>query len=370
MRCHDRACAYAHAPQRCSALLLTAILAFYSAAIQAKVRTLSAAMRQIAFNVRRLYMSLNFATKKQAGAHKWLTVVAAIALTACGAEHGATATLAANSAATHTDALTEGECDLDGTWAVKITVPVRWGGNMALLPGSGVVSQYVKATRTREGNVMHESLAICGTVLPDYRSRVFQMYATRFPDSLFDNGHLQPIEVNSYFNSGFTPGSNFHTDPVVSQMGVALPAPLSDPWPARGTDLHHAVDGDQDGHLGVTLVAETAPGYSLPPTSLPNNNPANKFYTAIRNIAVINGTQDSCDRATGTPQIPSIDNRLALNSHVLGCELAANGRQCSAAQTRLLDSSQPIYILDGTGTVTMVRVDAAASCKTVRDFAY
>ncbi len=316
-------------------------------------------------------MSLNFATKKQADTHRWLAVVATIALNACGAEHSATATLAANSADTLTDALSEGECDLNGTWAIKISVPVSWKGSVALQGGNGVVSQYVKATRTREGHVMHESLAICGAVLPDYRSLSLRKYATRFPNSLFDNGHLELIKVDSHFNGGFMPGSKFDTASVVSQMGVALRAPLNDPWPALNDVHQFAVDGDQDGHLGVMLVAETAPGYSLPPTRLPTYRPANRFYTAIRNIANITGTQHTCNHATGTAKIPKINGKLALDSHVLGCELAGGG-QCDAGQTSLLDNYQPIYyMLDGTaGTVTMKRVDAAATCETVRNFAY
>jgi hypothetical protein len=316
-------------------------------------------------------MASNFAVKKYVGTHTRLAMVAAMALTACGAEHQAhIANLAGDSAGHQADALVEGECDLDGTWAIKITVPVRWNGNMGLQGGSGDLSQFVKAKRTRDGDVVRESLTVCGTVLPDYRSRMFQKYATRFPDSLFDNGYLDPIEVESHF-SGFTPGSTFHTDPVVSQMGVTLPNALTDPWPARGTDLQHAVDAEQDGHLGVTLEAETADGYSLPPTNLPNFNQASKFYTAIRNIAIINGTQQTCDWATGEATIPKIGNKLALNSHVLGCELAAGG-QCSAAQTKMLDDNQPLYQLplNAAGTVTMVRIDDDATCQTVRDFTY
>ena len=118
------------------------------------------------------------------------------------------------------------------------------------------------------------------------------------------------------------------------------------------------------------LFAATGGSYSLPPTSIPNGNKATKFYTAIRNVAVINGTQQSCDWATGEASIPKIGTKLALNSHVLGCELEAGGH-CNAAQTRLLDTSQPAYqLLSGNGTVTMHRTDDDATCETVRNFTY
>ena len=103
--------------------------------------------------------------------------------------------------------------------------------------------------------------------------------------------------------------------------------------------------------------------------AFPNFNQATKFYTAIRNIAVINGTQQSCDWATGEASIPKIGNKLALNSHVLGCELAAGGH-CNASQTKMLDDNQPAYHLNGSGTVTMLRADEDATCETVRNFTY
>ena len=169
-------------------------------------------------------MSLNFVSKEHARISMWLTAIAAMALTACGVEHGApAATLAPSATGRHTDALVEGDCDLDGTWAIKISVPVTWNGSMVLLSGQGELTQYVRAKRVREGDVVRETLSVCGTVLPDYRSRVLQKFATRFPDSLFDDGHLDTIEVSSHF-SGFTPGSTFHTDPGWSRKW-AWPCP-------------------------------------------------------------------------------------------------------------------------------------------------
>ena len=284
-------------------------------------------------------------------------------LAGCGGEPGAEAP----HAGAQQDALTGESCDLNGTWAVRFTVPVSWGGNMGIRGGSGDVVQYAKTVRKVVGNEVTDTLQICGNLVPDYRATLLnERYGIRFPEKLFDANVLPPVEVSTHL-SGTTVGSTYESEPAVIQLGVAMDNPLTDSWPSL-KDLKNVRDDDKDGNPGVTVLPATGAGYSAPPTGLNPRGPrAKAFFLALRNVAQISGTIEGCDKTTGRADVLDIAGAPAINSHVLG-GLKDNGSQIDDAGT--LDGYSPKYGTNGVGKVVMVRVANGATCADVRNTQY
>ncbi len=66
-------------------------------------------------------------------------------------------------------------CDMSGTWAIKVETPVTWGGSFVVQAGEGVVTNWLRTTRTQTGTEIVDDAAICGVETPDYTSTaVFQ----------------------------------------------------------------------------------------------------------------------------------------------------------------------------------------------------
>lgn len=296
------------------------------------------------------------------------SVALATFLAGCGEK-----TDAINSEATHVGshgAAVE-ECDITGTWALKFVVPVKWAGSIGVQGGSGEIVQWVKSQRTKsDGNVVNDELTMCGTTVPDYKSQaVFgnETYGIRFPDALFDSEVLPPAKVRTTVSS-FVAGGTYKSEQVAIQLGVNLPNPNTDAWPKKSVDTPQ-VDMDKDGKPGVTIMAATGEGYSLPPVNMFRSKRATQFYIAARNIASSTGSITACNKFSGNANIPIIGGKLSLNSHVLGC-LRTDGKDCSSAETALTDQFQPDYNLAGQATVTMVKVDPDTNCAAVRGFEF
>lgn len=282
------------------------------------------------------------------------------ALVGCGGEQHADRP----APATHQEALVGKSCDLNGTWAVRFTVPVTWGGNMGIRGGSGEVVQYARTVRKVQGNEVTDTLQVCGNSVPDYRASFLnERYGIRFPDKMFDSNVLPTVQVLTHL-SGTTVGSTYESDPAVIQLGVAMKNPLTDAWPdLRG--LANVQDDDQDGNPGITVVSATGAGYSAPPTGLNPRGPrAKAFFLALRNVAQISGTIDDCDKTGGRADVVEIAGVPTLNSHVLG-GFKDNGSSIDDPGT--LDAYSPKYIPNGPGTVSMVRVADDATCADVRN---
>ncbi|MGH7435211.1 MAG: hypothetical protein ACRENE_06025, partial [Polyangiaceae bacterium] len=154
----------------------------------------------------------------------------------------------------------------------------------------------------------------------------------------------------------------------------------SESWPSS-PDGVSSMDMDNDGKPGVTLYAAsgaTTMGgyYSQIPVGIPAfGQPtvrADKLYVAIRQVTSVSGTVKDCDHISGTVTIPSLGGKDAIDSHVLGCELA-DGGDCSttapfgsSSQAGFVDNTQPVFTPTGTGAFDSVRVPAGTSCSAVR----
>jgi hypothetical protein len=279
-----------------------------------------------------------------------------------------------------------GPCNYDGVWASKLTIDVSWSPqgltSIILASGTGKIEQWIRGSRTHQGSTLTDATVVCGVVLPDFQSTAVvgnETYGVRFPPSLFDSHYLPVFQVTGTI-SGNMAGATYSTSPTAALLGVTMSSPTSDPWPSDPSTVN-AQDMDKDGKPGVTITVATgltgAGGvYSLVPTGIPAAYQpiirADKLYVAIRQVTAVSGTVKNCDHVSGTVTIPTISGKTAIDSHVLGCELA-DGGDCSTtasfgstSQAGFVDNTQPVFTPTGTGTFDSVRISAGTSCAGVR----
>jgi hypothetical protein len=281
-----------------------------------------------------------------------------------------------------------GPCNYDGVWATRISIPVSWSpqglNSIILAPGTGKIEQWIRGSRTHQGSTLTDATVVCGVSLPDFKSTMLALnetYGVRFPPSLFDNHYLPVFQVTGTI-SGDSAGATYSTTPTAALLGVTMSSATSDSWPSDPTTLS-AVDMDKDGKPGVTvLVASgvTSGGYyaqipvELPAIGAPLTSVAraDKLYLAIRQVTSVSGTVKDCDHISGTVNIPTINGKTAIDSHVLGCELA-DGGDCSTtasfgstSQAGFVDNTQPVFTPTGTGTFDSVRIPSGTTCASVR----
>jgi hypothetical protein len=282
----------------------------------------------------------------------------------------------------------DGGCNFNGTWATRITIDVTWQPqgltSVILAAGSGTITQWVKGLRVQTLTApleLSDDSVLCGVALPDFQATALgldEVYGVRFPDSLFDDAYIPPFTVNGALTPQTGGGFAYSTTPTAVLLGLSLPDPTTDPWPATITT---ELDQDQDGFPGVTIaVAQgplampttTASDYSYIPTGVPAPlmplNLASSLYVAIRQITVASGTVQDCNTITGTVNIPTIDSKAAIDSHILGCGLV-DGGQCttgSSSEASFVDNTQPVFTPSGTTTFQTIRIATGATCADVR----
>jgi hypothetical protein len=273
-----------------------------------------------------------------------------------------------------------GTCNYDGIWASKLTIDVSWAPqgltSIVLANGSGTIKQWIRGNRMQQGMTLTDATVVCGVDLPDFQGTAIvgmETYGVVFPSALFESHDLPVFTVTGTI-SGQVPGSTYTTTPTAALLGVSLPDPATDAWPSTVTT---AVDMDMDGKPGVTIgvaTGATASGgaYSGVPVGIPGiGQPtirADKLYVAIRQVTSVSGTVQDCNHISGTVTIPSIAGKAGIDSHVLGCELAAGG-DCStgaSSQASFVDNTQPVFTPTGSGTFEAVRVPTGTSCAAVR----
>jgi hypothetical protein len=264
-------------------------------------------------------------------------------------------------------------CDYTGTWATRITIDVAWAPQgltgIVLAPGTGTIRQWTLGTRAQSGSTLSDATVVCGVVLPDFQGTAIagsETYAIRFPDALFDDNLLPQFIVHGTMN-----GTTYTTSPVAALLGVTLGgAPQSAAWPPQPAVSQ--VDMDQDGQPGVTANALATGTYSYPPLDVYKTQRADKVYVAIRQVTQINATASDCDHMAGTASIPVLNDpstgatKAAIDSHVIGCEIAGSTTACTSTQATFLDNTQPVFTPQGSTTLTSVRVPAGTPCASVR----
>jgi hypothetical protein len=264
-------------------------------------------------------------------------------------------------------------CDFNGTWGSRVVIDVSWvpQGLMGVIlaPGSGRIKQWTLANRVTAGQTTTDTTIACGIVLPDFSGTQIaggEKYGIEFPVSTFDRGGLPTFTVTGTI-VGSGPGASYATSPSATLLGLTLAGATTAPWP---TTITTQVDSDQDGKPGVTAVVAQGGGYS-PVLVDPIGSRADRLYVAIRQVAEVRASALDCDAFAGTVTIPKIVDstataKYAIDSHVIGCRLIADGGDCAATQTAFVDTTQPVFSPSGSTTFASVRLDVNATCATVR----
>jgi hypothetical protein len=272
-----------------------------------------------------------------------------------------------------------GTCNYEGIWASELTIDVTWMPqgltSIILASGSGQIKQWIRGSRTQQGMTLTDATVVCGVDLPDFQGTAIvgmETYGVVFPSALFDS-HVLPVFTVSGTISGQQAGATYTTIPSAALIGLSMTNPATDPWPATVTT---EVDDDMDSKPGVTIdVASGATDggvYSGVPVGIPAfaqpTVRADKLYVAIRQVTAVSGTVQDCDHISGTVTIPTIAGKAGIDSHVLGCELAAGGDCTTGAssQASFVDNTQPVFTPTGSATFKSLRVPAGTSCASVR----
>ena len=270
-------------------------------------------------------------------------------------------------------------CNFAGTWATHITIDVSWvpQGLMGVIlaPGTGKIEQWIKSVRIVNGTATTDPAVVCGIGLPDFSGTSFvggETYGVRFPPSLFDSGYLPTFAIHGTLGDS-SPHATFATTSTAALIGLTLANPTTAAWPATVTT---AVDTDMDNNPGVTVNAATGPipgtrkagFYSDFPVDVFKSR-ANQLFIVIRQVTQLSGAATDCNHISGTTTIPKIPDtstgKYAIDSHVIGCNLAAGGI-CSASQTSFIDGTQPVFSPSGTATFASARMQTGATCADVR----
>jgi hypothetical protein len=251
-----------------------------------------------------------------------------------------------------------GRCDVSGGWALKLAIDVSWNGTGALLSGTGTVLLWALLDAKPGGDSPTVTLLPCGAEFPDFRSILGETYGLAFPAELFDRSPPYLVATSTTVRLGGTAGAPLTLPVEATLLGLQMTNPVTDPWPASAADVQ-AVDMDRDKMPGVTALVKTGAAYrDLPVAAALTPARADALYMALRSVASLTSPLANCVRASGGASV------TALDSHVLGCHLAAGG-ECSASQAAFADANRTVF------TVTSANFQAAkltgpATCPAVR----
>jgi hypothetical protein len=262
-------------------------------------------------------------------------------------------------------------CDLSGTWAMRLQTAVKWPATFVLQGGTGTLTTWVRSTRVQNGTQTMDTAHLCGVDVPDYQATAqfgSERYGVRFPDTLFDGASMPTFTFGATLSTTDV-GATFTTAPIAALIGATMTNPATDTWPSNGAALTQ-VDADGDGKPGVSGDAAQGTGFFNPPVNAVRSARANRVYTVFRNVLSAKGTLSSCTRAEGTGTTAVINNKAAIDSHVLGCRRADNGNDCASSEFKLLDSAAPVYTPSGDMKITMIKVDDATTCANIRTMAF
>jgi hypothetical protein len=285
-------------------------------------------------------------------------VVTGMTLVACASETGESTVTGDPQALT--------ECSSGGTWAMKITTPVKWNTTFVIQGGQGTITNYVKSVRSQNGLAVTDTAKLCGIQTPPYTSTSTfgnEKYGVTFPDAAFDAPSMPTFTLSGTLTAT-TEGASFSSPAAAALVGATMANPTSDPWPTNGAALT-AVDADGDGNVGLTTVPLNSDGFIDPPVNAQRSLRAGKVFAAFRQVLVASGTVTSCNRIDGKGDIQTINNKPAIDQHVLGCQ-HQDGTVCTSAEFKLLDGAAPVYAPTDKATITMVKIADNATCADVR----
>lgn len=250
------------------------------------------------------------------------------------------------------------QCDLTGTFALKLTVDGSWPQTSAIASGSGTFQFWMRAVATQSGTDVALSLSECGRFVPDFRAApVSEVYSFGYADSLFDASVLPVTATRLSLSSPYL-GADLTLLPSAVEMGVSLANPVTDAWPASASGLT-SIDMDGDGKPGVRAVYRGDSGYSFPYTAMSFGAArADRAYVASRVAFSLSGTLSSCTQSTGSASFSHLDTRI------FGCRRSAGG-DCNGSEADFLDQNALDYTL-GDASYTLEKITDSATCADVR----
>jgi len=259
------------------------------------------------------------------------------------------------------------------TVGAKVTLAVTWPPTLANNGGSGNINIWLLAQYTINGTAVTGTTATCGNQTPPIPLTPFgsqtegltsgtAVVQVGFAPSTWATILANPAKAPTTTSGtlgGWNIGSSFLINPTDSVYGLSassMYSQASTTWPASaGTiPMGDLTDDDMDGHPGITGIPSSAMGFSLPSTAAQATPPyapqADKLYLALRTELSLYGTSSSCTDISG-----SVGVQL-LNNHVVGCDLADDGGDCttpystgmvSGGQSGFIDSNTTVYIGPG-----------------------
>lgn len=251
------------------------------------------------------------------------------------------------------------QCDLTGTYALKLQVPTSWPARPLLSAGSGVFTYWVRLELMQDGLSFAATLTPCGKLVPDFRAArpLLEVYGIEIPTTLFDRSPALRAQTASGTLSELGPGARLSLGPTSILLGATLSDPVRDAWPSAGA--LRAVDADADGELGITGNYKSGIGYTLPPLNDLGSTRGLRGYVASRIVFSLSGTLDTCAASSGSVTTGGVD------THTLGCRVIGDLRDCLSFEADHLDTNGPIFTSGG-GTYSLTRVTSGASCASVR----
>jgi cysteine-rich repeat protein len=270
-------------------------------------------------------------------------------------------------------------CNLSGTWALKLTVPVNWGEDAVLARKSGVIHQWglLSLTQAASATTLTGNVRACGLTIPDFltaQALGSEWYGIVFPDAGFDAEASDPINLTASVSSlllGATVSFPSHT--ILLGLRIGPPANPVGAWPdydgftpANG---YVVLDADANGRPGFSAGVKTGavPGvaganFRNPICDLTGGieNPlrANVLDIAIREIASLTGSVDACTTLRGT-------TTAAIENHIVGCR-RETGETCTVDQAKLADAARPKYAVSN-ATFLATKLPSGSKCAAVRD---
>jgi hypothetical protein len=166
---------------------------------------------------------------------------------------------------------------LSGIFAVETTISAR-----VVVPV--VLHQLLRLRIVQRGTRIHEKTTLCAFKLP-----VVDNVATlQIPPKLQDLLASKATEVDGDFLSNANVvGAAYVPTPFLSLAGAKLSNEANDPLPTQ-TDPSTAIDEDQDGNPGVTLLAKVL-----------TCTDTEQLYVALRTTGALSGTVQTPDVITG-----------------------------------------------------------------------
>jgi hypothetical protein len=253
-------------------------------------------------------------------------------------------------------------CDLTGSWAVKVSVPLNWASPI-LEPSTDQAYVWMRYQGTQTGLSWSGDAQPCGFLLPDFRLNPLvaaESYAVRVPDVLFDRQppYLAPVAASFSLTGASRVGDSLSLSQLALVIGTDLANPLTDPWPVDRNALTPR-DTDLDARPGITIDYLSDATHVYPPLDFTRTLRASKSYLAVRLTFQGSGTIDSCTQLTGPIAFSHFD------THILGCQLAGSSTQCDAALTDFLDLNRPSYTPNA-ANYQAIKVPANTTCAQIR----